>query len=715
MIRNFARRFHTLPLINLSIPILIALIASVSLAQMAGVGNNGLAPASHSQNRLFDSGAMGSDTPPIFLPAVVYEVPGAVYVYSIAVADINGDGRPDLIVDTDNGIRVRPGNGDGTFQPEMSLPYYGYYPVLLVADVNGDGKPDLVLAGGNTLGVLLGNGDGTFHDMVTYAWGGDSASSIAVADFNNDGKPDLVLAGGDTVGVLLGNGDGTFRAPVVYHSVGAHRVTVADVNLDGKPDLLVANWSSATGDDPNGLVGVLLGNGDGTFQPGVTFGSGGYYARAISAQDVNEDGKPDLLVMSDTGVSGSGDSVVGVLLGNGDGTFQPAVSYSPGQGDLHSLAVGDVNGDHNPDLVVTSGNSYMVDGVVSVLLGNGDGTFQAAVNYDSGGYVAEAIALADVNGDARPDLLVVDDSVPYASGRLLGVGVLLNNAGAPHTTTTLISSPNPAVLRQIVTYTATVAAQSGGVPTGTVKFQDGSRTIATVALTGNQAAYSTKYTQYTNPGAHLISATYTGDLNNAGSTGTITEYFPDFSKTTLTTSGSPSSVGQPVTFTAMVTPNDSHIPDGEQVMFYDGTTTLGSVTLTGGVASYTTSSLTAKSHYIQAIYGGDPVILPSTGHLRQVVNKFPTTIAFNSTPNPASYGQPVTFTATVTPTGPYPLTGKVVFKDGTLGIGSVTLSGGVATLTKRRLAPGTHPITAQYLGDAASANSTSSVLDQVVK
>src|ERR1039457_5560452 len=144
----------------------------------------------------------------------------------------------------------------------------------------------------------------------------------------------------------------------------------------------------------------------------------------------------------------------------------------------------------------------------------------------------------------------------------------------------------------------------------------------------------------------------------------------DFSKTTLTTSGSPSSVGQPVTFTAMVTPNDSHIPDGEQVMFYDGTTTLGSVTLTGGVASYTTSSLTAKSHYIQAIYGGDPVILPSTGHLRQVVNKFPTTTALNSTPNPASYGQPVTFTATVTPTGPYPLTGKVVFKDGTLGIGS---------------------------------------------
>jgi hypothetical protein len=79
---------------------------------------------------------MDSDTPPIFLPAVVYEVPGAVYVYSIAVADINGDGRPDMIVDTDNGIRVRPGNGDGTFQPEMSLPYYGHYPFTCPAKSN---------------------------------------------------------------------------------------------------------------------------------------------------------------------------------------------------------------------------------------------------------------------------------------------------------------------------------------------------------------------------------------------------------------------------------------------------------------------------------------------------------------------------------------------------------------------------------------------------
>jgi large repetitive protein len=291
--------------------------------------------------------------------------------------------------------------------------------------------------------------------------------------------------------------------------------------------------------------------------------------------------------------------------------------------------------------------------------------------------------------------------------------VLLNNAGASPTATTMVSNANPAVLRQIVTYTATVAAQSGGLPTGKVKFQDGSRTIATVTLTGNQAAYSTKYTA---PDAHLISATYTGDLNEAGSTSdTLTEYIQDHSKTTLTTSGSPSYVGQPVTFTAMVTSYFGSVPDGELVTFYDGTTTLGTVTLAGGMANYTTSSLAAKSHHINATYSGDSMFLTSTGHLLQVMNKYPTTTTLDSSPNPAPHGQPVTITATVSSSGSGMPAGKVTFKDGAIGIGTAVLSGGVAKLTKSKLVVGTHPITAQYLGDSVSDKSTSTVLNQVVQ
>jgi hypothetical protein len=283
------------------------------------------------------------------------------------------------------------------------------------------------------------------------------------------------------------------------------------------------------------------------------------------------------------------------------------------------------------------------------------------------------------------------------------------------TTTALVSSANPARVRQSVTYTATVTSQYGGAATGTVTFQDGGATIATVALSGNQAAYSTSYPT---AGVHSITATYSGDANNAGSMSSALEErigTAQPSKTTLDTSGSPSFVGQSVTFTATVTSTHGTIPDGELVTFYDGTTPLGSVALAGGTAAYTTSSLSAKKHIIKATYAGDATFKPSTGSVTQVVNKYPTTTALSSSPNPSAYRQAVTFTATVTPTGPSLPTGKVLFKDGTLGIGSATLSGGVATLTKSRLAVGTHPITALYLGDSVSDKSTSSVFNQVVQ
>src|SRR5438876_797547 len=136
-------------------------------------------------------------------------------------------------------------------------------------------------------------------------------------------------------------------------------VAVADVNGDGKPDLLVANEGNAT-------VGVLLGNGDGTFQPVVTYGSGGSGANSVAVADVNGDGKPDLLVAT------SLSATVGVLLGNGDGTFQSAVTYGSGGLNRASSVVGaDVNGDGRPDLLVGTCNSFSCFvGAVSVLLNN---------------------------------------------------------------------------------------------------------------------------------------------------------------------------------------------------------------------------------------------------------------------------------------------------------------------------------------------------------
>ena len=242
--------------------------------------------------------------------------------------------------------------------------------------------------------------------------------SVAIGDVNGDGKPDLVVtnASSNTVGMLLGNGDGTFRPAVVYGSGGLipGSVAIADVNGDGKPDILVANVCGNGDPNCDGSVAVLLGNGNGTFQTAVTYSSGGVGAESVAVADMNGDGKPDLLVADNCigiGPCAKGRTAgVGVLLGNGDGTFKPAVTHSSGSGSpIYSIAVADVNSDGKLDLLLP--NAW--DATVGVLLGNGDGTFQTAVTYGSGGVPSaqfEAVAVADVNGDGKPDLIVTSDS-----------------------------------------------------------------------------------------------------------------------------------------------------------------------------------------------------------------------------------------------------------------------------------------------------------------
>ena len=217
------------------------------------------------------------------------------------------------------------------------------------------------------------------------------------------------------LGVLLGKGDGTFKPVVTFASggYGASAVAVADVNGDGVPDVLVANTCVSSSNCANGTVSVLLGKGNGTFKSPVTYSSGGQAAVSIAVADVNGDGKLDLLVANQTGES-NGDGSIGVLLGNGNGTFQPAVTYDAGDSVTSSLAVADLNGDGKPDVVLANSGR----GTVTVLLANGGGTFQQAVVYGSGGEIPVSVAVADLNGDGNPDIIVAN----WYSGTL---GVLL--------------------------------------------------------------------------------------------------------------------------------------------------------------------------------------------------------------------------------------------------------------------------------------------------
>jgi hypothetical protein len=275
-----------------------------------------------------------------------------------------------------------------------------------------------------------------FAPVSTYGSGGSDVYSVAVADVNGDGNPDIVVvnacqtcSSNGTVGVLLGNGDGTFQAVVNYNAGGYSpaAVAIADVNADGKPHIVVANLCAVYGGCPaGGSVGVLLGNGDGTFQAPVTYASGSVDASSVAVADVNGDGKQDLLVSHQCLSGGDCHGTVAVLLGNGDGTFQSAVVYGSNGYDAMSVVVGDVNGDGNPDHVVA--NLFCLtncNATVAVLLGNGDGTFQTAMTYDSGGYEALSVALADVNGDGTPDIVVVNACVNGNSCNNGSISVLL--------------------------------------------------------------------------------------------------------------------------------------------------------------------------------------------------------------------------------------------------------------------------------------------------
>jgi hypothetical protein len=282
------------------------------------------------------------------------------------------------------------------------------------------------------------------------------------------------------------------------------------------------------------------------------------------------------------------------------------------------------------------------------------------------------------------------------------------------TTTSLASSNNPVLINERVKYTATVSGIYGGRATGMVTFRDAELTVATVILATNQAAFSTSYIS---TGTHAITATYAGDGNNMGSvSATLMEQVKGWpSKVVVTTSRSPSLVGQPVTFTAIVTSIYGAIPDGELLTFYDGTTALGAVALANGVAKYTNSSLSTKIHTITPTYIGDATFGPSSGAVTQVVNGYPTSTALRSSLNPSIYGQNVTWTANVTTSGSIPPTGTVRFMWGVYVIGSTILnSSGVATLSRSNLSADPYPLTAVYVGDAGNQGSTSAVLNQVV-
>jgi hypothetical protein len=613
---------------------------------------------------------------------------GGIDTTAVSIADMNGDGKNDIVSSNQQGadVTVLLGNGDGTMQPAA----VGYatggtrltatgvvLTPAVVADFNKDGHNDVIVPDGLYSFVYLpGFGDGAFRSAVDYysepttnGNGYQTSVGLASGDFNGDGNVDFVVgnsyAFGKTEGnitVFVSNGDGTLKTGVNYPSPTATNfqfqfVAVGDFNGDGKLDI-------AATDAINGGVQIFTGNGDGTFTAGSAYptGTGTYSTLGIIVGDFNGDGKTDLAVVDLTNSGASGD--VGVLINNGARGFNPVVNY-PTAAPANEITAADVNGDKNLDLIVPLYGTSSTPGTgVQVLLGKGDGTFPTSQSTTVGNN-PYAAAIGDLNGDGKADLAVTIQD--QTSGHNQGIAVALGNGDGTFQTPTLLSG-------------TLQSAQFALTGPGYVKIvdlnQDGhldllytNSNFSTVGLMYGKGD-GTFYDPVEYPAGSFAFDLAFADVNGDGIPDVVTTGSKNgFSGVTVLlnaggtdvtekSSANPVAVGTAVTFSATVVSSVrgvTALPTGT-VKFYDGATLLGSGTLnSSGDALFSTSTLTAATHSITAQYSGDGnFVLNTSAALSQVITAQPSyTLAANPTTHTVNPGSSAQYAITLTPVNGY--------------------------------------------------------------
>ena len=547
-----------------------------------------------------------------------------------------------------------------------------------------------------------------FAKPVTYSTGEGGTPSIAIVDVNGDGYPDMVIANycptGDNcssgeVGVLLGKGDGTFDPAEMYSSGGISPdfVAVSDVNGDGNADLVVVN-------DGSGTIGVLLGNGNGTFQAASTYSLDAGGAGALIVGDVNGDGRPDILVT--VGYFENPGFVV-VLLGNGDGSFQNAVGYSSGGYGAGAFVMKDLNEDGYPDLIVANacqtlnenGNCEGNAGAIGVLLGNGNGTYEPVTVYNSGGYSGVSFAVGDINRDGYPDIVVANGCQTSS------------DCGAVHST----GSVNILLGNGNGTFTSTAIYSSGGFEANSISIGD---------LNGDGI-----------PDLAVSNLCETGICFNGPNTGEVST-FMGFGNGTFGGPGSFGSGGYEASsvvirdvngdgYPDLVVTNEcgtiDHCENGEIAIF------LGSGGGFQKALRYSAGGAESVSTSFADFAGNgrpDLVVLnyctfrPKmgactnyNGALSLLLNEtsYTTTTTLSSSPNPAHVNQPVTFMAIVDSTPSVPNGEVITFYNGKSNLGESTTVNGIAILTTSSLSAGKYTIKASYPGDAFHKASSGTV------
>jgi Bacterial Ig-like domain (group 3)/FG-GAP-like repeat len=438
----------------------------------------------------------------------VLYAPGSVEVGQltgpILATDFNADGHNDLAITTDGflgadvgQVNVLFGNGKGNFSaPNFYLLEGIEFGPLAGGSFNGNGKPGIAAYGlGDGIDQIYNTGNGAFVNGPTVDIP-NQPPYFCAGDFNHDGYSDLAVLDGNEVDVYMNKHDGTYSGPVTF-KVGVNPLFIVarDINNDGKVDLVSANHDSND-------VSVLLGNGNGTFQLAKSYAAG-THPNIVTTGDFNGDGKIDLAI---------GGNQATILLGHGDGTFGSPSTFAA-HGPVTFLAQIPSRGNGIEDLLALStdftGNTLPAN--IYLLSGKGDGTFAAPVAY-GGGANPYWLAIADFNDDGAMDAIV---STWDASSFTL----LLNHGG---TRIALKSSAITIKVGQSVSFTATLSASvpGSGQPTGTVSFRDGSKTIGTATLASGKALFSTTHLA---AGTHTITASYGGDGSfNSHVSGSVT-------------------------------------------------------------------------------------------------------------------------------------------------------------------------------------------------
>jgi len=453
----------------------------------------------------------------------VYPLLGNTHVAS----DVNGDGKPDLVGSGANAASIMINNGDGTFQARVNHPVAGQTQDVAAGDYNSDGRMDVVITINTpqiSLALLTGNGDGTFNAPVYFAnTSGFDSPSVVAADLNNDGKLDVAIMhsiacftapcrAAQTISVMLGNGNGTFQPTrELFAGDFMHKMTAADLNRDGITDLAIGA--------ENTQLYILLGVGDGTLNrlPAITLVPGGDLFSAcndVDAGDFNRDGIQDLVVALGNGRGNA------ILLGNGDGTFRQLPSITANAVNApFNLTVADFSRDGFDDIARAMGNGG--SGLMEIAHGNGDGSFQPPVRYlvppaqsSMGGIF---ITSSDFNGDGKPDIAL------EVGGASTALYVLVNTTGAPPAVTVSSLTLNP----------STVIGGSGS--SGTVRLSATVQTATAVQLaSGSSAATvpanvvvpagasSANFTINTTSVSTQTTATITATLNNSSRSATLT-------------------------------------------------------------------------------------------------------------------------------------------------------------------------------------------------